>query len=195
VKLWSGAYRIKDMEYLSIIAEMMLENIKVLPSRKIDEKVMRIYGSIFFSITMILGIGLSSYYLIDSFRSGLLFLPYLLAGLEINAITALSAGFIIFQLRTWRTDIHIQESEEFIKSELRSLIEFFLISLIPGFHIIFLPRAVARAKSLMNSVDLIPEPDRYKKIIYNLIAVAAFLIMIYAQLLALALIIAGDTRR
>jgi hypothetical protein len=71
----------KNMEYVSMIIEMALENIKEFPLPKINEKEMRRYGSILFSITMILGIGLSSYYLIDSFLAGLLFLPYLLVGI------------------------------------------------------------------------------------------------------------------
>jgi hypothetical protein len=183
------------MEFISILAEMMLESVRMLPSREIDEKKLRVYCSILLTIAMILGVGLSSYFLIDSFRAGLLLKFYLWVGLGINALTALSVGLIIPQLWIWKADTYIQESEELLRSELHSLIDLFLFSLIPGFHIIFLPRVVDKAKRLIECAGHTPETRRYGKIAGNLITISALLILTYTLIFGIGLIIAGDTRR
>jgi hypothetical protein len=154
-----------------------------------------VYASMLFSIAMILGVGLSSYFLIDSYQSGLLFKSYFLAGLGINAITSISVAIVLYQLWSWKTDTHIQESGEFLQSELRSLIDVFLLSLIPGLHIIFLPRVVDQAKRLITRFDHISATNRYAKIAGNLLAISMFSILIYALIFGIALVIAGDTRK
>jgi len=183
------------MEFITIFAEMLLDNIKILPPREIDKKEMRVYGSMLFSIAMILGVGLSSYFLIDSFQAGLLFKSYLLVGLGINAITSVSVVIILYQLWNWKTDTHIQESEGFLQSELRSLIDIFLLSLIPGLHIILLPRVVAQAKNLIARFDHISTINRYVKIAGNLLSISMLAIMTYALIFGMVMIIAGDTRK
>lgn len=109
------------MEVFSILAEVIFESIKWLPSREIDKKKIRLYGSLLLSLAMVAGIGLSSYFVIDSFYKGLLFKSYFWLGIGINAITAVSAGLVIIQLWTWGVNPHVYESENFIKSEIYSL--------------------------------------------------------------------------
>jgi len=183
------------MEILSILADIALESTKWLPSREIDKKKIRAYGSLLLSIAMVLGIGLSSFFVIDAFHSGLLFKFYLWIGLGINAITALSVGFIIARLWAWESNAHIQESEEFLKSELRSVIAIFLLSLVPGLHILFLPRVIANASNIFEYAGNTPETMRYGKVASNLIAISAFVILTYTLMIGICLIIAGDTRR
>ncbi len=183
------------MDIFSVLADIVFEGIKWLPSREIDKKKIRLYGSLLLSIAMVVGIGLSSYFVIDSFYKGLLFKSYFLVGLGINAITSVSVVFALTQLWTREINPHIKESEEFLKSEIRSVINFLLLSLIPGLHVIFLPRAIANANNIFEYAGNSPETMQYRKVAGNLIAISAFIILIYTLMIGLCLIITGDTRR
>lgn len=183
------------MEVLSILADLALERIRMLPPREIDKNKIRIFGSLLLTAVMLVSISLSSYFLIDAFRSGLLFEFYLWIGLGINFITALSIGFIVVQLWGWELNPYIQESVEYLKSELRSVIALLLLSFVPGLHILFLPRVVANARNIFEYASDTPETMRYRTVASNLIAISAFIILIYTLIIGIGLVIAGDTRR
>ena len=164
-------------------------------SREIDKRKIRTFGFLLLSIVLILGVGLSSYFLIDSFRSGLLFKLYLWIGLGINAITAISITIIIIRLWTWESNTHFQENEDFFESEFHSLVAIFLLALIPGLHILFLPRVIANAKNIFEYAANSSQNMRYYKAANNLIAVSVLIFMIYTLAIGLFLIVAGDTRK
>lgn len=183
------------MEIFSILADVIFESIKWLPSREVDKKKTRLYGSLLLSVAMAIGVGISSYFVIDSFYNGLLFKSYFWIGIVVNAITAVSVGLIIIQLWTWGVNPHVYESENFIKSEIHSLINFLILSLIPGFHVIFLPRVISNASHIFEYADSSSESQQYRKVASNIIAISALIILIYTIVIGLYLVIAGDTRR
>ena len=183
------------MEFRSILADFALEGSRWVPSHEIDKKLMRVYGSILLTMAMIFAIGFSCYFLIDSFRDGLLLEFYLWFGLGINALTALSSGLMIARLWAWESNAHIKETEEFLKSELRSVIAILLLAIIPGLHILLLPRVIANASTIFEYAGNTPETMRCGRAASNLIAISVFVMMTYTLFFGLGLMIAGDTRR
>ncbi|MFZ6031597.1 MAG: hypothetical protein ACOYYS_28130 [Chloroflexota bacterium] len=184
-----------EMEFLSILADMALESVTQLPSQPVDEKKMRVLSSLLLTIGMVSGVGLSGYFLVDSFRSGLLLAVYFWIGITVDLITAFSMGVILIKLWDWKSNVNVQENEEFLASDLRSVIALSILSLIPGLHILLAPLTVAKAKSLLDFVGHAPGMQPYRKVAGNLILIVTLLLMMYTVIIGLILIIAGDVRR
>jgi hypothetical protein len=182
------------MEFLSFLLDIAREGFKWLPSSEINQKEIRIFGSLLLSFSLVIGIGLSSYFLIDSFQKGLLLKQFLWIGLGINAVTALSVGFIIPHLWIKESKAYTQENEEILKAELDSVIALFLLSLLPGLHILFLPRVIAQASNILEQAGSTSQTTRYKKIACNVITISVIMMMLYTLLIGLIIIIVGDTR-